>query len=156
MKVANTQSSTHKFKRLFNALLRGKEIFEYFLSLLLADLMKRVVANLSSWRERESPVPASRLGSSNLAAMSWPIKLDLALSPFLFRASPSPVNVLIDSVSCAVDFALRKHSSSHEWAPLGPFGFGRHNGRPWSTNFELESMNYARCLNNTRSVYGVS
>ena len=44
--------------------LGGKENFEYFLSLLLADLMKRVVANLSSWRERESPVPASRLGSA--------------------------------------------------------------------------------------------
>jgi hypothetical protein len=107
MKVANTRSSTHKLKRLFNVLLGGKEIFEYFLSLGLADLMKRVVANLS---ERESLCQISdwvQPRPSNLAAMSWPIKLDLTLSPFWFRASPSPVNVLIDSVSCAVDFALR-------------------------------------------------
>lgn len=120
MKVANTRSSTHKLKRLFNVLLRGKEIFEYFLSLGLADLMKRVVANLS---ERESLCQISdwvQPRPSNLAAMSWPIKLDLALSPFWFRASTSSVNVLIDFVSYAVDFALR----SIALAPLGPFGLG--------------------------------
>ena len=46
MKVANIQSSTGKLKRLFNVLLRGKDIFEYFLFLFLANLMKRVVANV--------------------------------------------------------------------------------------------------------------
>jgi hypothetical protein len=65
--------------------LGGKGNFEYFLSLLLADLMKRVAANVSQL-ERAEILLASRFGfnprPSNLAAMSWPIKLDLILSPF--------------------------------------------------------------------------
>jgi hypothetical protein len=73
--------------------LRGKENLEYFLSLLLADLMKRVVANVScaSFPIWIQPRP------SNLAAMSWPIKLDLIFSPFCsgHRHRPSTSSLIL-------------------------------------------------------------
>lgn len=46
--------------------LGGKENFEYFLSLLLADLMKRVVANVSQLPDLDSATP-KQFGCDELA-----------------------------------------------------------------------------------------
>jgi hypothetical protein len=69
MKVVNTRSSTQKLKRLFNVLLERKEIFEYFLSLLLADLMKCVVANVGRLEGAESLYQLPDLGFSHAQAI---------------------------------------------------------------------------------------
>jgi hypothetical protein len=79
MKAVNARSSTHKLKMLFSVLPGWKENFRIFLVPLAGRLDK------ARYYERLQ-LAAFPIGFShaqgNLAVMSWPIKLDLILSPF--------------------------------------------------------------------------